>query len=177
MTSTPDLRYPIGPFTPIIPHTPDVRRAAVDDIAMLPRRIREAIADLDDIQLDTRYRPDGWTIRQVVHHVADSHMNGFIRLKLALTEDNPTIKPYDEAAWAELADARLPLEISLAILDNLHTRWTAVYQSLENPQFERTFFHPQMQKRFTLDVHVQLYSWHSRHHVAHITSLRQRQGW
>jgi hypothetical protein len=174
---TVDLRYPVGQFTPVTPCTPELRRDAVAAIAALPPRIREAVAGLDEAQLDTPYRPGGWTVRQLVHHVADSHMNGMIRLKLALTEHEPTIKPYDEKSWAALADARLPIEISLAILDNVHARWDAVYQSLTPEQFQRTFFHPEMQKSLTLDTHLQLYAWHSKHHVAHITSLRQRENW
>ena len=177
MTTTADLSYPIGQFVPVTPGTAAVRGSAIDDIAALPRRMRDAVAGLTDAQLDTPYRPGGWTVRQLVHHVADSHMNGFIRLKLALTEDNPTIKPYDEDAWAGLADAALPIEISLAILDNVHARWDVVNRGLTPEQLRRTFFHPEMQEQLTLDAHVQLYGWHSKHHVAHITALRQREGW
>ena len=114
---------------------------------------------------------------QVVHHVADSHMNGFVRLKLALTEENPTIKPYDERRWAELADMTLPIDLSLAIVDSVHARWDAVYRSMAPAQFTRTFFHPELKETLTLDTHVQLYGWHSRHHVGHITALRAREGW
>ena len=174
---TLDLRYPIGPFTPVTPGTLEVRRAAIDDIAGLPQGIREAVAGLADRQLDTPYRPGGWTVRQLVHHVADSHMNGFIRLKLALTEDTPTIKPYDEKTWAELPDATLPIDISLTILDNLHVRWDAVYRGMSPQQFERTFYHPEKREYLSLDEHAQLYGWHSKHHVAHITMLRRREGW
>jgi hypothetical protein len=177
MTPSVDLRYPIGRFTPVTRGTDAVRAASIDDVAALPKRMRDAVAHLDDAQLETRYRPDGWTVRQVVHHVADSHMNGIIRLKLALTEDAPTIKPYDEKSWARLADAALPIEISLAILDNVHARWEAIYRSLSPEQFARTFLHPELQEQLTLDTHVQLYAWHSKHHVAHITSLRAREGW
>jgi hypothetical protein len=177
MTSTADLRYPVGRFAPVTPGTSEVRRTAIDDLAALPRRMREAVAGLGDMQIDTPYRPEGWTVRQVVHHVADSHTHGLIRLKLALTEDGPTIKPYDEGAWAELADARLPIDVSLAMLDNLHARWDAVYRSLTDSQFTRTFFHPEMREWLTLDAHAQLYAWHSRHHVAHVTALRQRERW
>ena len=177
MAMTLDPRYPIGPFTPVTPATAEIRRDAVATIAALPLRMREAVDGLTDAQLDTPYRDAGWTVRQLVHHVADSHMNGFIRLKLALTEERPTIKPYDERTWAGLADAALPIEISLVILDNLHRRWDAVYQSMTADQFQRTFFHPEMQETQTLERHVQLYAWHSKHHVAHITSLRQRQRW
>ena len=174
---TLDFSYPIGKFAPIAPSSAEVRRAAIDDIAALPRTMRDAVAGLGDAQLDTPYRPGGWTVRQLVHHVADSHMNGLIRLKLALTEDNPTIKPYDEKTWASLADARMPIAVSLAILDNLHARWDAVNRSLTPADFLRTFYHPEMQQTLTIDAQVQLYGWHSRHHVAHITSLRLRQGW
>jgi len=176
MTTTADLSYPIGRFTPVA-STSAVRAAALDDIAALPRRMRDAVAGLTDAQLDTPYRPGGWTVRQLVHHVSDSHMNGYIRVKLALTEDNPTIKPYDEALWATLPDSQLPIDVSLALLDQVHVRWDAVFRGMTPAQFERTFFHPEMQKSLTLDLHAQLYAWHSKHHVAHITALRERQGW
>lgn len=174
---TVDLRYPIGTFTPVAPATAEVREAAIGDIAALPRKLREAVAGLSDAQLDTPYRPGGWTARQVVHHVADSHMNGFIRLRLALTEDNPTIKPYDENAWSALPDMRLPVDISLALLDNLHTRWVALYRGMAPGQFDRTFFHPEAKNTQSLDRHLQLYAWHSKHHVAHVAELRKREGW
>jgi hypothetical protein len=177
MTMTVDPRYPIGEFTPVTPLSAGARREAIATVAALPLRMRGAVADLSDAQLDTPYRDGGWTVRQLVHHVADSHMNGFIRLKLALTEERPTIKPYDEKTWADLADARLPIDISLAILDNVHRRWDAVYQSMNADQFQRTFFHPELQETQTLERHVQLYAWHSRHHVAHIIALRQRERW
>jgi hypothetical protein len=177
MTMPVDFRYPIGPFTPAASATPDQRLAAIDDIAALPGRMREAVEGLSDAQLDTPYRPGGWTVRQLVHHVADSHMNAFIRLKLALTEESPTIKPYDEKTWADLADTRLPIDVSLVILDRLHLRWDVVNRSMTPAQFERTFVHPEMEERLTLDTHAQLYAWHSKHHVAHITALRQREGW
>ena len=172
-----DARYPIGPFTAITPVSRDLRTSAIGDIAALPRRIRDAVAGLSDAQLDTPYRDAGWTVRQVVHHVADSHMNGYIRVKLALTEDNPTIKPYDENAWAPLPDMALPVEVSLRLLEPLHERWVALYGGMAPAQFDRTFFHPEMGTSLTLDHHLQLYSWHSRHHVAHITELRRRLGW
>jgi hypothetical protein len=172
-----DPRYPIGRFTPVLPGTPDARATAIADIAALPARMRAAVAGLTEAQLDTPYRDGGWTARQVVHHVADSHLNGFIRVKLALTEDNPTIKPYDENSWAPLADMRLPVAISLGLLDGLHSRWVAIYGAMAADQFARTFFHPEFGESLTLDRHVQLYGWHGRHHVAHITELRRRQGW
>ena len=172
-----DLRYPIGPFTPVTPVTTAMRTAAIDDLAALPRKMREAVDMPNDRQLDTPYRPGGWTVRKVVHHVADSHMNGFTRVKLALTEDTPTIKPYDEKAFATLADMRLPVEVSLDLLDGLHARWVAVYRSLAPEQYVRAFFHPELGKAVDLETYLQSYSWHSRHHVAHIIELRKREGW
>jgi hypothetical protein len=172
-----DLRYPIGTLPAATPATPESRRAAIDDIAALPRHLRKAVDGLNDAQLETPYRPGGWTVRQVVHHVADSHMNGYIRLKLALTEDSPTIKPYDEKIWADLPDSRLPVEISLNLLDVLHTRWTSVCLSLRDPHFSRGYFHPELGEQVTIDRFLQSYSWHARHHVAHITALRQRERW
>jgi hypothetical protein len=176
-TMAADPRFPIGDFEPVEPATPSIRAAAIANIAALPLQLRAAVAGLTAEQLDTPYRDGGWTIRQVVHHVADSHMNGFIRVKLALTEHNPTIKPYDEKLWAELADARLPIDVSLDLIDALHARWAAVYTAMAPDGFARTFFHPEAGITFTLDRHVQDYSWHGRHHVAHITALRQRRGW
>lgn len=170
-----DVRYPVGPFTPS--SASDARQAAIAEIAALPARLRAAVAGLGDAQLDTPYREGGWTVRQVVHHIADSHMNGFIRLKLALTEDRPTIKPYDEKAFAALADMRLPVDVSLELLDSLHARWVAVYAALTDAEFARTFVHPEYAEPLALERHAQMYAWHSRHHVAHITGLRGRQGW
>lgn len=172
-----DLRYPIGRFKPVMPITQELRAAAIDAIAGLPARMREAVTALDDRQLDTPYRPGGWTVRQVVHHVADSHMNGYIRVKLALTETMPIIKPYDENAWSSLADMRLPIAVSLNLLDSLHTRWVAVYHGMTLDQFGRSFVHPEHGAEMTLDYHLQNYAWHSHHHLAHITELRRREGW
>ena len=177
MTMTVDLSYPVGRFDHRAPRTADTRRAAVDDIALLPTKMREAVRGLSDAQLDTPYRPGGWTVRQVVHHVADSHMNGFTRVKLALTEETPTIKPYDENAFSTLADMRLPVQISLNVLDGLHARWVALYVAMNDEQFARSFIHPEHGTTVTLEEHVQQYAWHSRHHVRHITALRQREGW
>lgn len=171
-----DLRYPVGPFKPLA-ETTAVIESAIRDIASLPAALRAAVSGLSDQQLDTPYRPDGWTVRQVVHHVADSHMNGLTRTKLALTEDNPTIKPYDEAAWAKLADTRLPIDISLTIIDGIHQRWVQVLRSLGAEQLGRTFVHPEHGRTMTIGYQVQDYGWHSRHHVAHVTALRQREGW
>jgi hypothetical protein len=171
-----DLRYPVGRFDPAAGATADVRRPAIAAIAGLPMRMRAAVAGLTDAQLDTPYRPGGWTVRQVVHHVADSHLNAYLRLKLALTEEQPTITPYDQDAWTALADSRLPVEMSLAMLDGVHARWTGLYRSLAAEQFGRTFNHPEI-GIVTLDGQLQMYAWHSRHHVAHITALREREGW
>lgn len=176
MTDAEALRYPLGRFTPVAPDAA-VRRAAVAEIAALPLRLRDAVAGLAGAHLDTPYRPGGWTVRQVVHHVADSHINGFVRVKLALTEDAPIIKPYDEQAFATLDDMRLPVEVSLDLLAALHARWVALYAAMTEEQFARTFVHPEYPEPQSLDRHVQLYAWHSRHHVAHITALRAREGW
>ena len=173
----PDLRYPVGPFEPVSTLTPDERRAAIDAIAEVPARLRAAVANLTDGQLDTPYRPGGWTVRQLVHHVADSHMNALMRFKLALTEDAPTVKTYEEGLWAELADTKTPpIDSSLAIIDNLHKRWVILLRSLEPAQFERKFRHPQWGLG-TVDFLLAQYAWHGKHHVAHITSLRERSGW
>lgn len=177
MTATvSDLRYPVGTFSYVEP-SDAVRRAAIDDLAALPARLRSAVDRLTDAQLDTPYRPGGWTVRQVVHHVADSHMNGFTRTKLAITEERPTVKPYDEKAFARLPDMALPIELSLGIVAGVHARWTAVFQSLRAEQFATVFLHPEYDEPQTLDRQVQHYAWHCRHHVAHITELRRREGW
>ena len=140
--------------------------------------MREAIRGLNEKQLDTPYRDGGWTVRQVVHHVPDSHLNAYTRVKLALTENAPTIKPYDEAAWAALPDSRsTPIETSLRMLEALHERWTGLLRSMKPEDFQRRFTHPEHGKTFTLDWLVAMYAWHGRHHVAHITSLRERMGW
>ena len=170
------LSYPVGRFDRFAPFTPDMRAGAIDEFAALPAHIRTAVAGLTEAHLDTPYRPDGWTVRQLVHHVADSHMNGLIRLKLALTEESPTIKPYDQEAWAGLADSALPTEISLSLLDAVHHRWVAVWKSMLPEQFARTFLHPELGP-LSVDTHLHLYAWHGRHHVAHITRLRARHGW
>ena len=151
MAATDDLRYPIGRFTPIAPSNDTQRATDVADIAALPQKIRAAVAGLDDRQLDTPYRPEGWTVRQLVHHVADSHMNALVRLKLALTEAQPTIKPYDENAWAMLADMRLPIDVSLVLIDSVHRRWDALNAALAGADFGRTFVHPEHGKTFTIE--------------------------
>jgi hypothetical protein len=164
-----ELSYPIGRFTVRMATTVETRRQAVEDIAALPARLRDALAGLGDAELDTPYRPGGWSVRQLVHHVADSHMNGYIRLKLALTEANPTIKPYEQEHWANLSDSRLPIAPSLGILDGVHTRWTTLWRAMGEPEFERIFSHPELGP-LTTNIHAHLYGWHSRHHVAHITA-------
>ena len=171
-----DLRYPVGEFTMPATVTAEMRAESIAAIAELPSKMRDAVRGLSDAQLDTPYRPDGWTVRQLVHHVPDSHMNAFVRLKLALTEDNPTVKPYDEKAFARLADQRLPIEASLSILDGLHARWVAILRALTPQQFGRPLYHPEI-GAITVDYLVQSYGWHSRHHVAHISRLREREGW
>jgi uncharacterized damage-inducible protein DinB len=171
-----DLRYPIGRSDMRSPLTAGERAQRIDAIAVTPSQLRHAVTGLSDAQLDTPYRPGGWTVRQTVHHVADSHMNAFIRFRLGLTEENPTIKPYDERAWAELADMRLPIDLSLRLLEGLHERWVHMLQSLHSPSFERQIFHPE-NGPMTLDAMLSLYAWHGKHHTAHITGLRQREGW
>lgn len=172
-----DLRYPIGPFKlEGAPTDEDIRRA-IDEIAETPVKLRAAVEGLSPEQLDTAYRPGGWTVRQVVHHVPDSHLNSYCRFKLALTEDEPTIKAYHEDRWAELDDARTaPIEVSLAMLKSLHNRWVLMLKSLTPDDFERSFRHPEIGV-VSLAKNVCLYGWHGRHHVAHITKLRERMGW
>jgi uncharacterized damage-inducible protein DinB len=172
-----DLRYPVGRFQRPASLSADERRAAIDAVAATPADLRAAVRGLTDAQLDTPYRPDGWTVRQVVHHVPDSHANALIRFKLALTEDTPTIKPYNEAAWATLDDARsTPIETSLSLVDGLHDRWLRILRAMSPADFSRGLLHPE-NGLMTLDQMLALYSWHGRHHVAHITSLRERSGW
>lgn len=172
-----DLSYPIGKFKYSGPLSAAQRASAIETIAQTPARLRAAVNGLSPQQFDTAYRPGGWTVRQVAHHVPDSHMNAYIRTKLALTEDEPTIKPYDEKAWADLGDTRLTaIESSLALLEALHERWVYLLRSLNDSDFARTFRHPEHGVR-TLDWMVALYAWHGPHHVAHITSLHERMGW
>jgi len=176
MTAPDDIRYPVGRFDGLPAATAEARAAAIAVLRALPHRLRTAVAGLTEAQLDTPYRERGWTVRQVAHHVADSHMNAFVRSKLALTEDWPTIKPYDEAAWARLRDSALPLEPSLALIDALHARWVVLLESLAEADFDRGYNHPE-NGRQSLATVVAIYAWHSRHHTAHITSLRTRMGW
>jgi hypothetical protein len=172
-----DPRYPIGRFSPDPQPSPATRARHIETIAGLPARMRQAVAGLKDNQLDTPYREGGWTVRQVVHHVPDSHLNAYIRCKWVLTEDGTTIKPYDEAAWAALKDSDLtPIEVSLQLLESLHARWAVLLRSLKPEYFQRKFVHPDSGPH-DLDWLLGLYSWHGNHHVAHITSLRERMGW
>jgi len=174
---SPDLRYPVGKFRFPETITREERSKFVEQIAEAPLRLRSAVAGLGDSQLDTPYRPGGWTVRQVVHHVPDSHLNSYTRFRLALTEDEPTIKPYHEDRWAELPDARTaPVEVSLRLLECLHSRWLGLLRSLSDDQWKRTFRHPDL-GLISLEQNAALYAWHGRHHVAHITNLRERMGW
>ena len=172
-----DPRYPIGRFQKEPNPTDEWRRARIAEIEEAPTRLREAVAGLSDEQLDTPYRDGGWTVRQVVHHVPDSHLNAYVRFHWAMTEDEPGIKTYEEARWAELPDARTaPIEISLALLEALHRRWLLLLRSMTAEDFSRTLRHPEM-GILTLDNMLTVYSWHGRHHVAHVTALRERMGW
>jgi len=176
MTDLFDLRYPIGRFVPLGSSTAASRLIHIQTLRLLPEHLLAAVSGLTEAQLDTAYRPDGWTVRQVVHHVADSHANSYVRFKLALTEDWPTIKPYDEAAWAGLADSRLPVEVSLTWIEALHERWVVLLESMSEEDFQKGFVHPE-RGRQELETTLALYDWHSRHHLAHITGLRGRMGW
>ena len=179
MTSpaAPDLRYPIGKLERKSVLTPAERHSAIDAFAASPKQLRDAVAGLSDSQLDTPYRPDGWTVRQLVHHVADSHVNAYARFRLAFTEESPTIKTYAEGDWAELADARtMPVGVSLTLLDAMHERLVTLLRSLPDDAFQRGLRHPDT-GLMTVDSLLSVYSWHGRHHVAHVTSLKERMGW
>jgi uncharacterized damage-inducible protein DinB len=172
-----DLAYPIGKFTWSGPGTSQDRARRIAEIAAAPAALRSAVAGLSQPQLDTPYRSGGWTVRQVAHHVPDSHLNAYVRFKLAVTEERPTIKPYDEKAWAELPDVRsVPVEASLDLLARLHERWVAFLSALSENDWTRTFQHPELGV-VPLEKNLALYAWHGRHHVAHVTSLRERMGW
>ena len=171
------LRYPIGKFKKPTVTTATERAAWIEAIAQLPTQLKVAIADLTAAQLDTPYRPDGWTVRQVVHHIADSHLNAYVRLKLALTEDNPTVKPYFEDRWATLSNSTLPVNVSLQLIDGLHQRWVHLLQQLTDEQWQRTFFHPEHQRAISLNKSTGMYAWHGQHHLAHITNLAAREHW
>ncbi|UVI33802.1 YfiT family bacillithiol transferase [Paenibacillus spongiae] len=170
--------YPIGHFKHEGEVSAEQRAVWIREIESLPVKLRMAVEGLSDMQLDTPYRDGGWTVRQVVHHMADSHMNSMIRFKLALTEANPTVKPYEEAKWAELEDSRqLPVQPSLQLLDSLHQRWTYLLRSLPAEEYERTFFHPESRQTNKLAYVLGVYAWHGNHHVAHIRVLREHMGW
>lgn len=169
-----DPRYPLGPMPQPLALSAAERAAALSAIRALPAELRLAVAGLTDTQLDTPYREGGWTVRQVVHHVADSHLNAYARTKLALTEDNPTVKPYHEQLWAELPDSALATELSLLMLEQLHGRWEAVLSDVT--AWDRPWTHPQT-GQWTLDTLLGMYAWHGQHHAAHITGLRKREGW
>jgi uncharacterized damage-inducible protein DinB len=172
-----DLSYPIGRFQTPESVAPQERKQHIETIAALPARLREAVQGLNDPQLDTPYRPGGWTVRQLVHHVADSHLNSYSRFRMALTETEPAITAYDEKKWAELADARtLPVESSLQMLEGLHSRWVTLLECLSESDFLRTFRHPE-NGLMRLDRTVALYAWHSKHHLAHVEGLKSRMGW
>jgi DinB superfamily len=172
-----DPRYPIGKFQPSDHIDDTMRSECIQRIADTPAEVKKAVQGLTDTQLDTPYREGGWTVRQVVHHLPDSHINSYVRFRLALTENEPTIKPYEERMWAELFDARTaPVALSLHLLESLHERWTVLLRSLKPADFSRTFRHPESGVR-NLDWLLQLYAWHGRHHVAHITTLREKMKW
>lgn len=172
-----DFRYPIGKFHYQGPPNEEQKNTFLNEVAQTPANLRAAIQGLNDSQLDTPYRDGGWTVRQVVHHLPDSHLNSYVRFKLALTEDDPTIKPYAEDRWAELADSKsTPIAVSLTLLDSLHDRWVRLLWSLSAEDWKKTFRHPDM-GQMTLEKALAMYAWHGKHHVAHITELRKREGW
>lgn len=172
------LKYPIGKFS----YPDKIKKSEVNkmikEIDKLPKRLKDAIKNLSEAQLDTVYRPGGWTLRQVIHHLADSHVNSYTRFRLALTEENPTIKLYMEEKWAELPDAKsLPVKFSIDLLKNLHKRWVVLLKTMDKDQLKRTFYHPEKNKDIRLDQLIALYAWHSNHHLAHITELKNRMKW
>ena len=166
------LKYPVGKFTPPVSYTQEEMANWINDIKTLPGKVRNAVIGLTEPQLNTPYRPGGWTIKQVVHHLADSHMNSLIRFKWAMTEENPTIKTYKEAEWAMLRDYQLPVESSLKMLEGIHQHLVALFESMTDEEWSRTFYHPEMKIDVSLKRNLGLYSWHSRHHLAHITNTK-----
>lgn len=172
------LKFPIGQFKKPDAFTQAIFDAYISDIELFPARLKAEVEHLNDEQLDTVYRPDGWTIRQVINHCADSHMNSLVRFKLALTEDKPVIKPYEEQLWAELADSKfMPIAPALQMLEGIHARWTTLLKSLSAEDLKRSFIHPQHGKEFRLEVNMGIYAWHCNHHLAHITTLKKSKGW
>ena len=176
MTDLFGLQYPVGRFIPPLASTAESRSLHIQTLRLLPGHLRVAVSGLSDEQLDTPYRDGGWTVRQVVHHVADSHVNSYVRFKLALTEEWPTIKAYDEAAWAKLADSGLPVDVSLTWIESLHERWIVLLETMSEDDFQKGVVPPEMGRQ-KLETTLALYVWHSRHHTAHITGLRGRLGW
>jgi hypothetical protein len=176
-TTIEDLRYPTGKYQPQ-PFSEKQKEKWLNDLKFLPQELELAIQNLDEAQLQTPYREDGWTVQQLVHHVADSHINAYVRFKLGLTENNPPIKPYEEKEWAKLDDVNvLPINVSITLLHALHRRWVATMKNLSDEQWERTVFHPEHKKEMTLWYLLGMYAWHGKHHVKHITALRERNGW
>ena len=174
MTITADLSYPVGRLDPRAPITPEMRSAAIEAIAACPAKMREGVAGLSEAQLDTPYRPGGWTVRQVIHHIPDSHMNAYVRMKLAATEESPTVKTYEESRWAELPEARSGrVEMSLALIEALHQRWVAFLRALPEAHLRRAFMHAEWGK-VTIEESITMYSWHCRHHAAHIAGVLGR---
>jgi uncharacterized damage-inducible protein DinB len=178
MENTEKLKYPIGKYVPREVYTNEDIEKGTKIIMELAEKLHKAVENLDDKHLDTRYRDGGWTIRQVVHHIADSHANAYIRFRLALTEETPVVKPYFEAEWAELSDAKtLPVEVSIKLIDALHTRWVSLITSLKLDELKRNFFHPEQHKVLSLDYIIDIYAWHCEHHLAQIVNLINRMKW
>lgn len=171
------LRYPLGKFSAPDTYTSEIRATNINRITSLPQELRVATDNMSEAQLNLPYRIDGWSTRQIVHHLADSHMNSLIRFKLALTEDNPTIKPYDQDAWATVEDAKMPIDVSLAILDGVHARLSQVMDSMDESDFQKTLYHPEWKKNLSLDLMGSLYGWHGHHHLTQITELKKRNNW
>ena len=177
-TRLESLRFPIGRFEEDPQTTRARQKGWVDQIGRVPGELRALVQDLSERQLDTPYRPDGWTVRQVVHHLADSHLNAYVRTKLALTEEEPTIKPFDPSAWAELPDGLpAPIESSMSLLEALHTRWVSALRALPSEGFMRTMNLPWKGKISTISQTVEYFAWHGRHHIAHVNTLRDKMGW
>lgn len=172
-----DLRYPIGEFTARDTYSPTETKQHVAALTALPANLTKLVGNWDDDRLDTPYRPGGWTVRQLVHHIADSHINGYVRTKLALTEDNPTILPYKEGEWANLSDSKLAVAPSLMLLESLHLRWATIFESLTEAGLQRTFYHPGGNRTFTLAQQAANYAWHGEHHFQHANQLAERNGW
>lgn len=172
-----DPRYPIGKFDKNIIVTSEMRNEFINTIEELSAELRKEVGTLNDEQLNTRYREGGWTVKQVVHHLPDSHLNSYVRFKLALTENNPTIKTYEEHLWAELKDSfQTPISVSLTLLESLHTRWAVLLRSLTDEEFNKTIQHPEW-GNISLNTMLAMYAWHCKHHLAHITELKKRMGW